>query len=110
MAPPVEVRWQLKERIHQDTPDDVWLADVGSRNWIVLTQDRKFHICATEAFAIKQHNLRCFYLPCASEPRWQSLCRFVRGHVRMIEICQRVPAPFIFEMKKNGRIEQVGLP
>ena len=35
--------------------------------------------------AIKQHAIRCFYLPAARENRWTSLCHFVWRHEKMQE-------------------------
>ena len=35
-----------------DAKDEVWLAEVGSRGWIVLTKDRRFHNRVLEIAAI----------------------------------------------------------
>lgn len=110
MKPPVRIRWHQGQGFHQQMPDDEWLAIVGPRKWVVLSQDRKFHVRDNEAAAIRQHKVRCFYLPCASEDRWVSLCHFVRRYEKIIELAESQPAPFIYELKGNGQFYKVRLP
>lgn len=110
MNPPVRIKWHQGEGFPQAMPDDQWLEVVGAQGWVVLSQDRKFHLIEVEAKAIKQHKIRCFYLRCASEPKWVSLCNFVRKHEKMIGNSERLPAPFIYELKSNGQFYPVPLP
>lgn len=109
MKPPVRVKWHQDEGFALNMPDDEWLAIVGPRKWVVLTQDRKFHVIDVEVAAIKQHNVRCFYLPCASDDRWVSLCHFVKRHEKMMQIAHTKGGPFIWELKNNGQFYEVSL-
>jgi hypothetical protein len=110
MQPPVTVKWHQGQSFPQSMPDDEWLSIVGPRNWVVLSQDRKWHTIEAEAAAIKQHKIRCFYMPCASEHRWVSMCSFVRRYEKMMDLATNEPAPFIYELKTNGRFYEVPLP
>jgi len=110
MKPPMRIKWHEEQQFPQRMPDDQWLEIVGQRRWVVLSQDRKFHTVDAEAAAIKQHNVRCFYLPCASEDRWVSLCHFIRRHERIMALARSETAPFIFELKANGQFYPVRLP
>jgi hypothetical protein len=67
----------------------------------VLSQDRKFHELQAELLAIKQHAMRCFYMPMAREDRWTSLCHIAWRWEKMQEIARDQPPPFIYEMKAN---------
>lgn len=107
MAPPMDVTWHQQCGYRQNMPDDEWLADVGKKKWVVIGQDLKWHLIASEAEAIKQHRVRCFYLPCANEGRWDTLCNVVKHHRHMIELANSVDPPFIFKLKKNGRFSRV---
>ena len=102
LCPPVLVRYHQEVGFDRDADDDAWLPVVGEKGWVVISQDRKFHEQATERAAIKTYSIRCFYLPCASQTRWHTLCNFVRSHERMIALAEREPAPFIFELKGDG--------
>jgi hypothetical protein len=110
LRPPVQIHWHQEQRFPQDMPDDEWLSIVGQKRWVVLSQDRKFHIRDNEAKAIKHYAVRCFYLPCAQQSRWMSLCHIVKRHVKMQELAALKGAPFIFELKNNGQFYSVKLP
>lgn len=110
MNPPVNIRWHNSESFRPNMPDDEWLGIVGPKRWVVLTQDRHFHTVPIEAAAIKQHGVRCFYLPCASQTRWVSLCSFIRRYEKLIHMATDNAAPFIFELKSTGRFKKIKLP
>lgn len=110
MKPPMRIKWHQEQGFDPRMPDDKWLEVVGQRNWVVLSQDRKFHLLANELVAVKQHKVRCFYLPCASQDRWHSLCNFIRRYERMMDLAWNQAAPFIYELRGNGRFYSVPLP
>jgi PIN like domain len=110
MQPPVLIRWHQEEGFAHNMPDDEWLSIVGPRKWIVLSQDRKFHLLENEALAIKQHAIRCFYMPSARENRWTSLCHFVWRYEKMQELARSQASPFIYDMKGNRQFYRVKLP
>jgi len=91
-------------------PDDEWLNIVGPRRWIVLSQDRKFHLYPNETLAIKQHGIRCFYLPSANTDRWIALCHIVSRYEKIQELSRTKNPPFIYEMKQNRQFYPVKLP
>jgi hypothetical protein len=110
MRPPVLIKWHQDEGFAQNMPDDEWLSIVGPRKWVVLSQDRKFHLLENEILAIKQHSIRCFYLPAARENRWTSLCHFIWRHEKMQQLARTQSAPFVYEMKRNRQFYKVKLP
>ena len=90
-------------------PDDEWMGVVGPRRWVVLSQDRRFHIEDVEKEAVLQHGIKCFYFPCASDTTWVSMGYFMRYHDKMVEIAERTAAPFVFDLQKNGQLLEVPL-
>lgn len=112
--PPFSVEYQGDSRgvfrFKQDTPDDVWLSAVGSKGWIVLSHDRKFHQIAAECAALKQHKVGCFYLWGSDAPTWKKLHCFMRAHEQIISVGQMAQRPFIFEVSQRGRLESVPIP
>ncbi len=109
LKPPFEVRWHQKEGFRHDTPDDEWMHTIGPRGWVVVGQDWKFHIRDSEKEAIKQHSIKCFYLPGSGSTKWETYCRFVRSHQRLIRRAEEEAAPFIFDLKANGHLKAVPL-
>ena len=110
IRPPAVVKWHQGEGFPIDMPDDEWMEIVGPKRWVVISQDRKWHTIDIEALAVKQHGLRCFYFPCASDPIWISLGHFVRRFDRMEQLARAGNGPFIYSLKKNGRFYPVPIP
>lgn len=109
MQPPFKVKWHQEEGFPQDMPDDEWMAKIGPARWVVLSQDRKFHKLPAELLAVKQHSIRCFYLP-NKQDRWFSMCHIVSRYEKIQEIARREAPPFIYEMKSNRQFYKVKLP
>ena len=107
LDPPAEIRWHQGERFPQEMADDVWLERVLKQNWVVLSQDLKFHLIDTERLAIEQHRGRCFYLPGAQDGRWKTFCAFTKAHEKILELSVSTPAPFIFDFSSSGRYKRL---
>ena len=90
--------------------DDVWLSDVGSKGWFVVTQDQRLHVNAPELDAIKQYNVGCFYLKGASDSRWDIFRRFVCSFDRIIRETGHTPRPFVYRIQRTGNLRPITLP
>ena len=109
LKPPMRIKWHQEQGFDQSMGDDKWMSIVGPKDWIVVSQDRHFHLREAETTAVKQHNIKCFYFPCSSDSNWHSLGHFVRRHEKMIHLANEVSSPFIFELKKNGQFYRIEL-
>ncbi len=107
LQPPFDVCWHNKEGFAHNMPDDKWMEVVGPRGWIVFSQDWKFHIRDVELEAVKQHNIKCFYLPGSGATKWATYCQLIRSHARLIEIAQNEAPPFIYDVKRNGHLKRI---
>ena len=58
----LDVRAYFEHFGEQPLPDLEWLADVGARNWVVLTHDRRITKNRLERQAVYQHSVRLFVL------------------------------------------------
>jgi len=91
-------------------PDDEWLSIAGANNWIVLTQDLKFHLIEHEIAAVQQHAVGCFYFPSSNYGLWETLCSFLKFHKRVIEKASEKNGPYIYEFKGTGKLETIVAP
>ena len=107
---PALIKWHQAEGFAGNTPDDVWMNVVGPRRWLCLSQDRKWHLVPSELQAVKQHAMKCFYLPSARTDRWITLCHIVSRHQRIMELARANTGPVVFEMKANRQLYKVKLP
>jgi hypothetical protein len=96
---------------HPEEQDDVWLADVGKRGWIVFSHDRKFHKTGyeSELSAIKQHDVGCFYLWGASAKKHEKAQCFFKAYDRIMHVIATAERPFIYDVLKNGRLKKVAI-
>lgn len=92
----------------QDTPDDVWLAEVGRRGWIAMGQDYRYHRKDPERAAIRTHRVGVFYLWGANASQWEQLRVLAKAWDR-IEATSREPAPFIYRILKDGRLKAIAV-
>ena len=90
--------------------DDRWLSQVGSWGWVVISQDWSLHTKPNELFALKQHNIGCFYLWGAQAPKWEILRCFARGYDRIIRAAANTPRPFIFWVAQIGILTPIRIP
>lgn len=110
LKPPVKIKWHQEQGFAMDMPDDEWMAVVGPRKWICLSQDRKWHLNDSELLAVKQHAMKCFYLPSANTDRWVTMCHIASRHEKIQELARKHNGPFVFEMKANRQFYRVKLP
>ena len=95
-----------------DEKDDVWLEYVGTKDWLVLTQDRKFHRAGFEheLSAIKQFNVGCFYIWGAEANKWQKMVALCKALDTMVAAAALTQKPFIFDVQNSGKLIRVPIP
>jgi hypothetical protein len=93
-----------------DSPDDVWLPQIGQLGWTVFGHDSRHHAKESEISAIKQYNIGCFYLWGSESKRWEKMQCFARAYQRIVEAEQTTPKPFIFLVGKTGALTEIPIP
>ena len=90
-----------------DSQDDEWMADVGSRGWIVIGHDSQHHRKPAELSAIQQYGIGCFYLWGRHAQRWEKMRCFLNAYQKMLEAINTTPKPFVYRITQVGRLEAV---
>ena len=90
-----------------NSQDDVWMADVGSRGWIVIGHDSQHHRRPIELSAIEQYGIGCFYLWGRHAQRWEKMRCFLNAYQRILEAIDTTPRPFVYRITQVGRLESV---
>ena len=102
-----DVRW-LEDEFPGDVKDPVWLAEVGRREWLVLSRDKRIRYRPAEKQAIIQHRVGCFCIMQGSNPtRWEYLRLIVPLLDRMEEIFATVERPFLYGIDKAGNLTRL---
>jgi len=99
----------IKGLFAHDEGDDVILRFCGSRNWIVCSQDHKYHLLENEREAIKQANVGVFYIWGANAKKWETFRVLAQVYDKLIEKAQMTPRPFIYKIASNGRFSVVAI-
>ena len=90
-----------------DVHDDVWLAAVGDRRWVVITNDKRLRFNQAERQAIIAHGVACFTLGGGSRSRWEQVRILARAWDHIQEAVERTTRPFIFTIHVDGHLEQM---
>jgi hypothetical protein len=98
----------LEDEFAHDTADEIWLEDVGQRDWVVITRNRKISTNPAQVAAVKAHGVRCFCLM-QKKPltRWQMLERLVKSWESMEQQVALRPAPFMLGILQSGAFKQL---
>ena len=111
---PQGIEWYLAHFPLSDTypegGDDRWLSQVGDWGWIVISQDYSFHEKENERYALKQHNVGCFYLWGSEAPKWEIMRCFARSYDRIVEAVQNTQPPYIYWVSKIGKLTRQLIP
>jgi len=91
----------------ENTPDDVWLAAVATRGWVVLTQDPRIKSRANELKAIVDHSAACFVLTTAGLNRWETARVLATAWDEISEIVEKEQPPYVYPITKTGRVDRL---
>ena len=109
LKPPFEVEYHQKY-FSMGEQDDVWLPEIGKKNWVVIGHDRKFHEKESELDALKKYKIGCFCLWGANAPKWDKVRVFFKAYEKIVQVESSTPKPFIYSVKKNGNLKRIKLP
>lgn len=104
---PFQVRWHQGEGFPQDLDDDKWLHEVGSKKWIVISHDAKWHNEPAAIEAIKQHNIKCFYLYGANSQMFFKLGALAHNWRKISARITSEKGPFIYRLSVHNRLSKV---
>ncbi len=100
---------QVLVEVHDDwfpsnARDEEWLFDVGSRGWIVLTKDRRFHTRVLELSAIARSQAKVFKLAVANLQGAEMALIFAKAIRKISRVAIGNPGPFIATINKSGKV------
>lgn len=87
-----------------DAKDEVWLTEVGSRAWIVLTKDDRIRYRVTERTALASAKVRAFVLTSSQLLGTEMATAFVKALPRMKRLIANHSPPFIGRVSRNGKV------
>jgi hypothetical protein len=92
-----------------DETDDVLLRFCGERNWVVVSQDYRYHLEANVREAIKQHRVGVFYIWGANATKWDTFRVLAHAFPKLVTLTKTTDRPFIFKIAANARFYPVDI-
>ncbi len=89
------------EQTGQGLADEVWLADAGKNNWVVLTKDDAIRRRPAERDALNEAKVRVFCLTNRNLRAKEQASRFVINAERMVRRAE-TPGPYIYGVYDSG--------
>ena len=104
-----DVRW-LEDVFPHNTPDTVWLPDVGARGWLVITRDKRIRTPPGERQAIIDGRVGCFCLTQKQAlVRWQYLKLLALTLDDMERLFAQTSRPFLCGVSGTGQLRLLPL-
>jgi PIN like domain len=84
--------------------DREWIPEIGAREWLVVSKDKKIRTRPEERRAVKENNVGCFILN-YKQPltRWEILKLVSSTLDEMEEKFANTPRPFMYLIDRNGK-------
>ena len=92
------------DHFRRDEEDQVWLAEVGNRNWVVLTKDQRLRYRPLEIAALRASRCRVFVLVAGNMKGAEIASVFVKALRRIAAILRSHRGPFVARISKSGRV------
>ncbi len=99
----------LRVEIHddhfkRDEADQVWLAAVSARSWVVLTKDQRLRYRPLEISALRASGARVFVLIAGNLRGNEIASTFEAALPRIHRLLETHPGPFVARISKNALI------
>ncbi len=94
----------------QGTPDETWLKQVGTHNWVVLTKDDKIRYHELELQALLSAGVRAFVLTAKGLRGAENAQVFVEALPAIHRLLNRQPGPFIAKVTRSAEVVLLKLP
>ncbi len=90
------------DHFSDDTPDVDWIAEVGSRGWVVLTKDKRIRRNPLEKLAVQVAGIRLFTLTGGNMAGEQMGDIFANNRAAIERLARRKKGPFIATVSETA--------
>ena len=91
------------DRFPRGTLDEVWLAEAGRRDWVVLTRDQRIRYRQLELIALTEARVRAFVFTGGNVTLADTAAILAGALPRMTGIARGDPGPFVYHVGRSGR-------
>ena len=98
------------DHLPQGAKDEEWLAYVGARHWVALTQDDRIRFHYHERLALLQASVRAFVLTAKGLRGEDNGAIIVRALPAIRRLLRKHPGPFIASINRGAGVAMYDLP
>lgn len=95
------------DHLPQGARDEEWLAYVGERNWVALTQDARIRYHELEFKALLRAKVRAFVLTAKGLRGEANAAIIVNALPAMLRFLAKHPGPFVARIARNSKVEML---
>jgi predicted nuclease of predicted toxin-antitoxin system len=88
----------------EDARDETWLTEVGKREWIVLTKDRRIRFRTIERTSLISARVRAFVLTAGDIDGHAMAVAFVKALPKILRFSTKYSPPFIATISRTGSV------
>jgi predicted nuclease of predicted toxin-antitoxin system len=101
-----DIIW-LGDLFDLDTPDETWLAEAGSKGWLVITHDKRIRKRPDERRVLLESGVGCFILVYKQNLKREEIYELVISVLdKMEENFASTSRPFIYTVDKKGTFRE----
>ena len=97
------------DHLPPDAPDEDWLAYVGRRGWIALTNDKNIRYRTAELTAIRKHGVRIIVIRAKNATAVDMAEMVVKGRRRIADFAEKPSGSLVAAMYANGMLRPYGI-
>ncbi len=90
---------------HHDTPDEVWLKDIGERGWVVLMRDKKIGKRFLELDALLDGGVKAFALVAGQLKDVDNAAILIKAFPKILDAIEANDFPFIAKVFRDSTVE-----
>lgn len=94
----------MTDHFADDTPDNVWLAEVGKRGWIILTKDRAIGRNIVEIVQLLRSGTHAFILTSGNQTGAEMVRAFTTALPTIKKIAAKFQPPFVGTITASGHV------
>jgi glycerol-3-phosphate responsive antiterminator len=96
-----EVRLHL-DHFRGDEEDSVWISEVSSRDWVILTKDKMIRRRPLEKQALLAANARAFILTAGEMKGSEVADLLAKRFTKIMRLAKNTPRPFVAKVTKSN--------
>ena len=94
---------RLTRHLPKGTDDGTWLSFAGSRDWVVLTRDKRIRYRRLERLALQAAQVRAFVFTGGNATLSETAEILASAVEEIRDICNQEPGPFLYHIGRGGK-------